>query len=100
MFSLSGSRPDQTRPQLQVDDRLFIWRGGGVVLFGEARSGRWIVSRGWIGPDCLTDIRRWTFTTPAGFGGQFRRLAREASAHPTSAQALGAAATRWATDSQ
>lgn len=100
VFSLSDSRPDQAIPHLQVNDCLFIWRGGGVVLLGEARAGRWIVSRGWIGPDSLTDIRRWTFMTPPAFGGQFRRLARDASAHPTVAQALGAAATHWATNAE
>jgi hypothetical protein len=98
MFSLSGFHPDQAAPDLKVDNCLFIWHGGGVVLFGEAHAGRWIVSRGWLGPDSLTDVRRWTFTTPAAFGGQFRRLAQEARAHHTDAQALGAAASRWATD--
>ena len=98
MFSLSEYRPDQAVQKVQIDDRLLIWQGGGVVLLGEAHAGRWIVSRGWLGPDSLTDIRRWTFSTPEAFGGQFRRLAREARAHPAAAQALGAAATRWATD--
>lgn len=79
-----------------VDPPLFVWRGGGVILFGESQAEHWIVARGWLGPDTLTDIRRWRFTTPAAFGGQFRRLAREASAHPSEARSIGAAAARWA----
>ncbi len=75
---------------------LFGWRGGGVVLLGELTGDRWIVARGWLGRDQLTDVRRWSFDNPRAFSGQIRRLAREATGDSRAAAAAAAAATDWA----
>lgn len=89
-------RPRWTDTYLQIDGCLIVWRGGGIVLLGEAHGDHWIVSRGWLGPETLTDVRRWTFSTPEAFGVQFRRLVREATGHRRDADAIGAAAMYWA----
>ncbi len=77
---------------------LFAWRGGEIVLFGEhADDGSWTLARGWRGPGTLTDVRRWTFSTPERFVAQVRRLAAEAVGDGNAATEAAAAAMAWAT---
>lgn len=76
---------------------LFLWRGAGIVLMGEVENGRWIVVRGWTGPDTLTDVRRWSFVSPAAFCGQIRRLVHEATGNHRAATLAATLAETWAT---
>lgn len=78
------------------DAELFRWRGAGIVLFGESSGDRWIVTRGWLGQDTLTDVRHWTFDSPRTFGGQVRRLTFDATGNRQDAAAAGLAAADWA----
>ncbi len=76
---------------------LFVWRGGGVVVLGDYHDDRWVVSRGWLKADALTDVRRWTFAAPSAFAGQVRRLVLDATGDGALARANGADALDWAT---
>jgi hypothetical protein len=95
---MSGSdfRPGPVRVStLQSSGDLIIWRGSGIALVGENDGDRWIIARGWLAADQMTDIRRWVFSTPETFSGQFRRLVSEASGNPDEGRAAGAAAAEW-----
>lgn len=95
---MSGSdfRPGPVRVStIQSDGDLIIWRGSGIALVGEHDGDRWVIARGWLTADRMTDVRRWVFTTPEAFGGQFRRLVTEASGNADEGRAAGAAATEW-----
>ncbi len=92
----------RSQPVVGIDGRseapavLFAWRGGGIVLLGDVEDGRWILSRGWLLADALTDVRRWSFAAAGGFARQVRRLVLEATDDPAAARAHGAAALAWA----
>jgi hypothetical protein len=74
---------------------LYLWRGGGIVLFGEHEAGRWVLARGWLEGDRLEHVRRWSFAQPIPFSGQVRRLVMEASHDLTLARAEGLRALAW-----
>jgi hypothetical protein len=74
---------------------LFAWRGGEIVLFGEQNGDRWHLSRGWRSADRLTDVRRWSFSTPERFVVQVRRLVWEAVLDSGRAATAAAAAADW-----
>jgi hypothetical protein len=96
---MSGSdfRPGPVQiSRLKSSGDLIIWRGSGIALVGENDGDRWIIARGWLAADQMTDIRRWVFSTPEAFCGQFRRLVTEASGNSDDGRAAGAAATEWA----
>ncbi len=88
-------KPDDTQTSATT---FFGWRGGGVVLLGDYHDDRWIVSRGWLKADALTDIRRWTFAAPSAFSGQVRRLVLEATGDGPQARLCGAEALAWANE--
>ncbi len=73
----------------------FAWRGGGVVLLGDLEGDRWVLARGWLRADTLTDVRRWSFADPVGLSRQVRRLVLEAIGDPVAARAQGDAALAW-----
>lgn len=75
---------------------LFAWSGGGIVLLGERSEGRWVVARGWLQGDRLTDVRRWSFAAPGPFAGQIRRLVAEATGDAVASAAARAGALAWA----
>lgn len=75
---------------------LFMWRGHGIVLFGELSDGRWILARGWATADALEHVRRWSFADPGPFAGQVRRLVAEASGDQGLARDERARALVWA----
>jgi hypothetical protein len=77
-------------------DPLFMWRGAGIVLFGELDNGRWVLARGWLQGDRLEHIRRWSFAEPMRFSGQVRRLIADASGDIADARAQGQRALAWA----
>ncbi len=77
--------------------RLFAWRGGGVVVLGDYHDDRWVVSRGWLKADAMTDVRRWTFAAPGAFSGQVRRLVLDATGDSELSRATYADALDWAT---
>lgn len=81
---------------LQSSGDLIIWRGAGIALVGENEGDRWVIARGWLAADQMTDVRRWVFSTPEAFSGQFRRLVSEACGNSDEGRAAGAAATEWA----
>lgn len=76
---------------------VFAWRGSGVVVLGDYHDDRWVVSRGWLKADAMTDIRRWTFAAPTAFSGQVRRLVLEATGDGALARDRSAEALAWAT---
>jgi hypothetical protein len=82
--------------KLQSAGDLIIWRGAGIALVGENDGDRWVLARGWLAADQMTDVRRWVFSTPEAFSGQFRRLVTEASGNTDDGRAAGAAAAEWA----
>lgn len=90
---IPASRLDEAQ---STPTMLFGWRGGGVVLLGDFADDRWIVMRGWLKADALTDVRRWTFAAPSAFSGQVRRLVLEATGDAAMARARGAEAHAWA----
>ncbi len=76
-------------------DPLFGWTHGDVVLIGERRDHHWVLSRGWRQADRLTGVRRWEFRDARAFVGQVRRLARDATANETAADAAANDARAW-----
>ena len=82
-------------PAIGTCPALFAWRGGEIVLFGEQNDDRWHLSRGWRSADRLTDVRRWSFSTPERFVAQVRRLVWEAVLDPGRAADAAAAAADW-----
>ena len=91
-------QPDQNpRAELagSIGGELFGWRGAGVVLFGEHVGQRWVLSRGYLGGDRLTDIRRWEFETPARLIRQVRRLTTDATGDTDRANRATSAAKSW-----
>ncbi|MFN8590867.1 MAG: hypothetical protein U0031_05330 [Thermomicrobiales bacterium] len=74
---------------------LFMWRGGGVALFGQPEDGRWVLARAWLNGDRLEHIRRWSFAEPIAFSGQVRRLVMEACEDAPTARAEGSRALAW-----
>jgi hypothetical protein len=96
-MSGSDNGPGPVRlSSLQSTDELIIWRGAGIALVGENDGDRWVIARGWLPADQMTDIRRWVFSTPEAFSGQFRRLVSEACGNSDEGRAAGAAAAAWA----
>lgn len=96
---MSGSdfRPGPVRvSSLQSAGDLIIWRGAGIAIVGENDGDRWIIARGWLAADQMTDVRRWVFSTPEAFSGQFRRLVSEAIGNADEGRAAGAAVAEWA----
>jgi hypothetical protein len=90
--------PQGTSPAhdwLTTTAALFAWSGGDVVLFGERAGDRWVLARGWRGPDRLTDVRRWSFEAPERFVVQVRRLVREAVDDVAVAAAAATTADDW-----
>ena len=81
-----------------TDEReaIFTWRGGGVVLIAERSDSAWVVARGWLHGDQLTDIRRWSFSSSQLLAGQIRRLVREATRNHLDADAAVAEIVAWA----
>lgn len=75
---------------------LFMWRGAGIVLFGEREADRWVLARGWLCGDRLEHVRRWSFAQPIPFSGQVRRLVMEACGDFTHARDEGLRALNWA----
>jgi len=75
---------------------LFMWRGAGIVLFGERKDGRFVLARAWLQGDRLEHVRRWTFAQPIPFSGQVRRLILEACGDHAEARAEGHRALAWA----
>jgi hypothetical protein len=74
---------------------LFMWRGGGIVLFGERENGRWVLARAWLQGDRLEHVRRWSFAEPIPFSGQVRRLVMEAGSDLALARGEGERALAW-----
>lgn len=74
---------------------LFMWRGSGIVLFGEPGDGRWILARAWLQGDRLEYVRRWSFAEPVSFSRQVRRLVMDASGEGTLAREEGLRALAW-----
>ena len=74
---------------------LFMWRGCGIVLFGEHENERWVLARAWIQGDRLEHVRRWSFAAPIPFSGQVRRLVMDASGDFDRARAEGQRALAW-----
>jgi hypothetical protein len=75
---------------------LFMWRGAGIVLFGEREGDRWVLARAWLRGDSLEYVRRWSFVQPRSFSGQVRRLIMEATADCALARDEGMRARAWA----
>lgn len=77
---------------------LFMWRGSGIVLFGEHehQQGRWVLARAWLQGDRLEHVRRWSFAQPIPFSGQVRRLVMDANGDFTAARDEGFRALAWA----
>ena len=75
---------------------LFMWRGAGIVLFGEYQDGRWVLARGWLAGDRLEHVRRWSFAQPIPFSGQVRRLVMDALDDFAVAREEGFRALTWA----
>lgn len=89
--------PNQSESTIsQTADGLFGWSGAGIVLLGETCGDRWLIARGWLGSDTLTDVRRWSFDNPRAFAGQIRRLTLDATGDRRAASAAAAAAADWA----
>jgi hypothetical protein len=86
---------DGTRLDQQATGTIYAWRGDEIVLFAERNDGAWILARGWLFGDRLTDVRRWTFGTAEALVGQVRRLARDATGNQTLAAEAAAAARDW-----
>jgi hypothetical protein len=74
---------------------LFMWRGGGIVLFGEREGGRWVLARAWLEADRLEHVRRWSFAEAVPFSGQVRRLVMEASGDVALAREESLRALAW-----
>lgn len=74
---------------------LFLWRGAGIVLFGEREDGRWVLARAWLEGDRLEHVRRWSFAQPIPFSGQVRRLVMDASRDFALAREEGLRALAW-----
>ncbi len=79
----------------ETAEALFLWRGAGVILFGERQGDRWILARGWLHGDRLQDVRRWSFSQPIPFTGQVRRLILEACGDFSHARDEGHRALAW-----
>jgi hypothetical protein len=80
---------------VRATSALFAWRGGEIVLFGERSGEHWVLARGWRDADRLTDVRRWSFSTPERFVSQVRRLAWEAVSDAARSAAAAASASAW-----
>lgn len=74
---------------------LYMWRGHGIVLFGEFCDGRWILARGWVTGDALEHVRRWSFAASGPFAGQVRRLVTEASSDQVAGRNESDRALAW-----
>ena len=74
---------------------LFMWRGAGIVLFGERADGRWVLARAWPRGDRLEHVRRWSFSQPIPFSGQVRRLVMDATSDFRLARDEGLRALAW-----
>jgi hypothetical protein len=83
-------------PISNATQSLFMWRGGGIVLFGEREGGSWILARAWLAGDRLEHVRRWSFAQPIPFSGQVRRLVMEANGDFDHARDEGRRALSWA----
>jgi hypothetical protein len=87
--------PERSQTSFACEPPLFTWRGAEIVLFGIREADRFILARGWLQGDRLTDIRRWSFSDPVRFSGQVRRLVAETSVAPCEATAAGIGARAW-----
>ena len=74
---------------------IFAWRGRETVLLGMREGNRFVLARGWIRADRLTDVRRWSFSDPARFALQVRRLVAESGCTADDAAAAGIHAGAW-----
>ena len=75
---------------------MFMWRGAGIVLFGAREGDRFVLARGWLRDDRLTDVRRWSFQDRRRFSVQVRRLVGEAGCDARQGIVEGARALDWA----
>jgi hypothetical protein len=81
---------------LETPVPMFMWRGAGIVLLGERDGDRFVLARGWLRDDRLTDVRRWSFKDRHRFSVQVRRLVVEAGRETCEGVAEGARALDWA----
>jgi hypothetical protein len=75
---------------------VFLWRGAGIVLIGTREGERFVLARGWLRADRLTDVRRWSFLDRRRFSVQVRRLVSEAGNSASLAVAEATRALDWA----
>jgi hypothetical protein len=81
---------------LQVTDELFGWRNDLIVLLAEREGANFVLARGWMESDRLTDVRRWTFHDPRLLAAQVLRLVREATGREPEAYLARDSALLWA----
>jgi hypothetical protein len=72
------------------DGELFGWTDGRIAIFVDRDASAWVIARGWLDSDRLTDVRRWRFDTERRVLGQLARLVHEATGeHRAAAEAAG-----------
>ena len=77
------------------DEPLFTWSDGRAVLIAERTPAGVTLSRGWRVHDELNDVRRWQFAEAVPFGGQIRRLVRDATGSDATGATVAAEALAW-----
>lgn len=79
--------------QAAEDSGLFVWRSGLSILIGQVEDERWVLARGWLEADTLSNVRRWSFADPVAFARQVGRLSAEVGDSPDDSVS---AARSWA----
>ena len=79
----------------QTDTPIFLWRGATIVLIGTRERDRFVLARGWLREDRMTDVRRWSFADELRFSVQVRRLVAEAGFDAAQAVAEAKRALDW-----
>lgn len=80
---------------LETPPPIFLWRGAAIVLLGTREGDRFVLARGWLREDRLTDVRRWSFADQLRFSVQVRRLVAETGLDSAQARAQAKRAFDW-----
>lgn len=80
---------------LESTASIFLWRGATIVLLGNREGDRFVLARGWLEEDRLTNVRRWSFADQLRFSVQVRRLVAEAGCDQSQAGAEAKRAFDW-----
>jgi hypothetical protein len=96
-MAMNEPRADSITPEASPETAapIFLWRGAAIVLLGTREGERFILARGWLREDRLTDVRRWSFADQLRFSVQVRRLVAEAGLDAAQAAAEAKRAFAW-----